>query len=127
MSLRYDEILDGVLPRVDKMQLLSRLRDDIPGLDVLHTDEQLHPYECDGLSVYRAKPLLVVLPRNVEQVQAVMRLAHEVGVPVVARGAARFQRAARTGRTPARRSRASGRRRRRRSASSPAPTRRSPG
>ena len=87
MSLRYDEKLDGVLPRVDKMQLLSRLRDDIPGLDVLHTDEQLHPYECDGLSVYRAKPLLVVLPRNVEQVQAVMRLAHEVGVPVVARGA----------------------------------------
>ena len=69
------------------MQLLSRLRDDIPGLDVLHTDEQLHPYECDGLSVYRSKPLLVVLPRNVEQVQAVMRLAHEVGVPVVARGA----------------------------------------
>ena len=87
MSLRYDEKLDGVLPRVDKMQLLSRLRDDIPGLDVLHTDEQLNPYECDGLSVYRAKPLLVVLPRNVEQVQAVMRLAHEVGVPVVARGA----------------------------------------
>ncbi|MCH4224647.1 MAG: glycolate oxidase subunit GlcD [Alcaligenes faecalis] len=87
MSLRYDEKLDGVLPRVDKMQLLSRLRDDIPDLDVLHTDEQLHPYECDGLSVYRAKPLLVVLPRNVEQVQAVMRLAHEVGVPVVARGA----------------------------------------
>ena len=32
MSLRYDEKLDGVLPRVDKMQLLSRLRDDIPGL-----------------------------------------------------------------------------------------------
>uniref|UniRef100_UPI003CFFF567 glycolate oxidase subunit GlcD n=1 Tax=Alcaligenes faecalis TaxID=511 RepID=UPI003CFFF567 len=87
MSLRYDEKLDGVLPRVDRMQLLSRLRDDIPGLDVLHTDEQLHPYECDGLSVYRAKPLLVVLPRNVEQVQAVMRLAHKVGVPVVARGA----------------------------------------
>lgn len=87
MSLRYDEKLDGVLPRVDRMQLLSRLRDDIPGLDVLHTNEQLHPYECDGLSVYRAKPLLVVLPRNVEQVQAVMRLAHEVGVPVVARGA----------------------------------------
>ncbi len=87
MSLRYDEKLDGVLPRVDKMRLLSRLRDDIPGLDVLHTDEQLHPYECDGLSVYRSKPLLVVLPRNVEQVQAVMCLAHEVGVPVVARGA----------------------------------------
>ncbi len=87
MSLHYDEKLDGVLPSVDKVQLLSRLRDDIPGLDVLHTDEQLHPYECDGLSVYRSKPLLVVLPRNVEQVQAVMRLAHEIGVPVVARGA----------------------------------------
>src|SRR5690606_4281193 len=87
MSLRYDERLDGVLPRIDRTRLLSRLRDDIPDLDVLHTDEQLRPYECDGLSAYRTRPLLVVLPRDARQVQAVMRLAHEMGVPVVARGA----------------------------------------
>ena len=39
---------------------------------VIEDRETLRPYECDGLSMYRELPRLVVLPDTVEQVQAVL-------------------------------------------------------
>src|SRR5699024_4245882 len=54
---------------------------------VLHDDEDLKPFECDGLSAYRRVPMIAVLPETIDQVQAVMRICHAAGVPVVARGA----------------------------------------
>src|SRR2546421_9898153 len=44
-------------------------------------------YESDGLLQYRALPRAVVLPDTAEQVQRVVRLCHERGIPWVARGA----------------------------------------
>ncbi|MCP1456898.1 MULTISPECIES: glycolate oxidase subunit GlcD [Pseudomonas] len=87
MNILYDEHLDGPLPKVDKQVLLQALQAQVPDLDILHQEEDLKPYECDGLSAYRATPLLVVLPRRVEQVQALLKLCHGLNVPVVARGA----------------------------------------
>ncbi|MBA0901831.1 MAG: FAD-binding protein [Candidatus Nitrotoga sp.] len=49
--------------------------------------EDLHPYECDGLSVYRQLPLAVCLPETEAQVQQVLIICHRHAVPVVARGA----------------------------------------
>lgn len=49
--------------------------------------EALRPYECDGLTAYRQMPLAVVLPRNVEEVRAVMQFCGKFGVPIVPRGA----------------------------------------
>lgn len=87
MNILYDERVDGALPRVDKAMLLDRLRSALPDLEILHTLEDLRPYECDGLSAYRVVPLLVVLPERLEQVQALLKLCHALNVPVVARGA----------------------------------------
>lgn len=87
MSILYDERVDGALPKVDKAALLTELRQHLPDLDILHTQEDLKPYECDGLSAYRTPPMLVVLPERIEQVQQLLKLCHARGVPVVARGA----------------------------------------
>lgn len=87
MSILYDERVDGALPEVDKAALLAELRQRLPDLDILHTQEDLKPYECDGLSAYRTTPMLVVLPERIEQVQQLLKLCHARGVPVVARGA----------------------------------------
>lgn len=87
MSILYDERVDGALPTVDKAALLADLRQRLPDLDILHTQEDLKPYECDGLSAYRSPPMLVVLPERIEQVQQLLKLCHARGVPVVARGA----------------------------------------
>ena len=68
-------------------ELLGVLRRFLPDSSVLHTEEELKPYECDGLTAYRQVPLVAVLPDTVEQVQEVMRTCARLGVPVVARGA----------------------------------------
>lgn len=67
--------------------LLSALKAIVPSDCILTSEEELRPYECDGLSAYRQIPKLVVLPETVDQVQDIMRLCHEEKVPVVARGA----------------------------------------
>ena len=87
MSILYDERVDGPLPAVDKPALLAALREQLPDLEVLHTREDLKPYECDGLSAYTATPMLVVLPERIEQVEGLLKLCYQRGVPVVARGA----------------------------------------
>ena len=71
----------------DRDKLLTALLVELPTNSVLSRPEQLRPYECDGLAVYRKVPLVVVLPETIEQVQAVMRICHDRDVPVVARGA----------------------------------------
>tara|TARA_R110001606_G_scaffold171956_4_gene318057 strand:- start:650 stop:2143 length:1494 start_codon:yes stop_codon:yes gene_type:complete len=83
----YDEALDGRLGSVDKARILRLIQERVPDLQVLHHREDLRPYECDGLAAYRTTPMLVVLPETVAQVQALMKLASQERVPVVARGA----------------------------------------
>ncbi|EEQ3645243.1 FAD-binding protein [Escherichia coli] len=87
MSILYEESLDGALPDVDRTSVLMALREHVPGLEILHTDEEIIPYECDGLSAYRTRPLLVVLPKQMEQVTAILAVCHRLRVPVVTRGA----------------------------------------
>lgn len=72
---------------VDAEQLRARLLAVLPADRVLCAPEELAPYECDGLSVFRAQPLAVVLPQSEDEVVAVLKVCHEMGVPVVPRGA----------------------------------------
>ena len=55
--------------------------------EVIREPEQLRTYECDGLTGHRVVPALVALPGSVEEVQAVVRICNEEGLPFVARGA----------------------------------------
>ena len=55
--------------------------------EVIREPEQLRTYDCDGLTGRRVVPALVALPGSVAEVQAVVRLCAEAGLPFVARGA----------------------------------------
>jgi len=66
------------------VQTLSAL---LPAHALLWQDEDTVPYECDGLTAYRERPLVVALPETEPQVQAVLQACQRLGVPVVARGA----------------------------------------
>jgi glycolate oxidase len=68
-------------------QVIERLRRIVPAGAVLSSPEELKPYECDALTMYRQMPLAVALPVDEAQVAAVLRLCHEARVPVIARGA----------------------------------------
>ncbi len=72
---------------VDKAGLIRRLKLHLPPHCLLVNEEDLRPYECDGLTAYRELPLAVCLPENEGQVIDVLRACHQLGVPVVARGA----------------------------------------
>src|SRR5213594_3296856 len=53
---------------------------------LISSAEELHTYECDGLTNFRVMPRAVVLPNTTEQVQAVVRICHRERMPFVARG-----------------------------------------
>jgi glycolate oxidase len=72
---------------VDRATLLAGLCEILPAASVLHADEDLRPYECDGLSAYRRLPLAVALPSTEDEVRRILALCHRLRVPVVARGA----------------------------------------
>jgi glycolate oxidase len=68
-------------------ELIRTLRKLLPPESLLVDAEDLRPFECDGLAVYRQLPMVVALPETIEQVQSIKRLCNERQVPVVARGA----------------------------------------
>ena len=55
--------------------------------NIIHSDEEIKPYETDGLSVYRQKPIAVVLPETTEQVSKILKYCHNKKIKVVPRGA----------------------------------------
>jgi glycolate oxidase len=57
-----------------------------PDCIIEHVESQ-RPFECDALTLFADLPLVVVLPETVDQVKQVLRLCHQLDVPVVARGA----------------------------------------
>ena len=65
----------------------SALRVFMPEHNVLFEQEDVTPYECDGLSAYRQPPMVVALPENEAQVCEILETCHAMRVPVVARGA----------------------------------------
>ena len=68
-------------------QVVRQLQTLVPEHALLWNNEDTTPYECDGLTAYRQRPLVVVLPETYAQVQAVLKSCHALDVPVVARGA----------------------------------------
>ena len=68
-------------------EVVAALARHVPAHALLWNAEDTTPYECDGLTAYRQRPLVVCLPETEAQVQAVLRACHAIRVPVIARGA----------------------------------------
>jgi len=63
-------------------ELKARLGDAL-----LESAEETVAYDCDALTAHRHRPGAVVLPRNADEVFAVLAACHRYRTPVVARGA----------------------------------------
>ena len=68
-------------------RVVQALLAHLPAHALLWHTEDTVPYECDGLTAYRQRPLVVALPETEAQVAAVLKACHTQDVPVVARGA----------------------------------------
>ena len=78
----------SVLDRAERQrQVVAALEPLLPEGGLLWTPEDTTPYECDGLTAYRQRPLVVALPETEAPVQAVLWAFRALPVPAVAPGA----------------------------------------
>jgi len=81
-----------VMPKPDqsvldrRAEIIAALQAIVPGEGVISRENELRPYESDGLTAYRQPPMVVVLPETVVQVSRVLRWCHDNTVKVVPRG-----------------------------------------
>jgi glycolate oxidase len=73
--------------RIRQAEVAGRLKARLPDGAVLVREEETRAYECDGLTAYRELPMVVALPADEDEVRFVLQICHELGVPVIARGA----------------------------------------
>ncbi|MBX9834598.1 MAG: FAD-binding oxidoreductase, partial [Burkholderiaceae bacterium] len=57
-------------------EVVQALLQHLPAHTLLWHSEDTTPYECDGLTAYRQRPLVVALPETTAQVQAVLQACH---------------------------------------------------
>lgn len=65
---------------------IERLRQIVGSENLLRKKEDLLTYSFDGTAALQQMPEAVVFVRTAEQIQAVVRLCHETGTPLVTRG-----------------------------------------
>jgi glycolate oxidase len=81
-----DQAGDRTFGPRDWQPIIQAFQDVVGDRGVVQRREELLVYECDGLTSYRERPALVVLPRTTEQVAAILKICHDNDVPFVARG-----------------------------------------
>ena len=67
--------------------VVQAFTDALGSEQVVRRKEELLVYECDGLTSYRQRPAVVVLPRTTEEVAAAVKICNDHQVPFVTRGA----------------------------------------
>ncbi len=81
------------MPKVDrkviskKKNIVRDLKKIIKSENVLDHEDELRPFETDGLSAYKQKPLIVVFPENTKEVSEILSYCNKQKIKVVPRGA----------------------------------------
>jgi glycolate oxidase len=74
------------MPTQTQPGLAERLRDIVGAGAVLTSASDLLVYECDGFTIEKNKPDVVVFPTTTDQVVEIVQTCHEYGVPFLPRG-----------------------------------------
>src|SRR3954463_15110846 len=67
--------------------LIDRLRAILGPAGLLHSPGELLVYECDGYTIEKNRPDVVVFPTTTDQVVQIVRVCNELDVPFLPRGA----------------------------------------
>jgi glycolate oxidase len=71
----------------DWKPIIAQLTAVVGSKGIIQRREELITYECDGLTSYRQRPDIVILPKTTEQVAAAVKICDENNVAWIARGA----------------------------------------
>ncbi|MBX9623353.1 MAG: FAD-binding protein, partial [Gemmataceae bacterium] len=74
-------------PPASQAALVARMKAVVGPDNVLASAAELSVYECDGYTVEKNRPEVVVFPTTTEQVVGVVHACNELGLPFLARGA----------------------------------------
>src|SRR5712692_11893173 len=66
--------------------LADRLRSIVGAGSVISSPSELLVYECDGYTIEKNKPQVVVFPTSTEHVVQIVQLCNELNVPFLPRG-----------------------------------------
>jgi len=67
-------------------RILDQFREIVGSAGLITQPEELHTYECDGLTNFRVMPAAVILPASAQQVQRIVSVCYRERIPFVARG-----------------------------------------
>jgi glycolate oxidase len=70
-----------------KASIIKSLEQVVGSRGVLHRYEDLVAYECDGYTVHKGVPSVVVFPNSTKEVSEVVRILHQNRIPYLPRGA----------------------------------------
>ena len=70
-----------------RSELINVLRRFLRPEHIIADQSSLSAYECDGLTAYKQRPMLVALPETTQQVSQILRICSDLGVKIVPRGA----------------------------------------
>ena len=71
---------------IEKKRVIADLSDLVGAVNVLTDSTALSVYECDGATLFKASPDVVVFADSKEQVSTIVKLANRYRVPFIARG-----------------------------------------
>ena len=77
------------VPTVDRdtAKLVARMKTVVGAENVLTSKADLATYECDGFTIAKSKPDVVVFPRSTQDIVGIVKICNELDVPFIARGA----------------------------------------
>ena len=78
---------DTVAKHFDWLPIVQEFISALGKDQVIRRKEELLVYECDGLTSYRQRPAVVVLPKTTEEVAAAVKICDRNHIPFVTRGA----------------------------------------
>jgi glycolate oxidase len=87
MTLPDEDSVQAARRTARQAEVAAALAGVLPASALLVRREDTAPYECDGLTAFKASPMAVMLPENEGQLAAALTVCHRLRVPVVARGA----------------------------------------
>src|SRR5947209_860039 len=75
------------LPPDDHRKLVARMKTVVGNDNVLTAAADMAVYECDGYTIEKTKPNVVVFPTTTDHIVGIVKICNEMGVNFIARGA----------------------------------------
>ncbi|MCI0702696.1 MAG: FAD-binding protein, partial [Planctomycetia bacterium] len=86
-STAFSAATATAIPQAEHAALVARMKAIVGNDNVLTAAADMAAYECDGFTIAKTKPNVVVFPTSTEHIVGIVKACNELGVSFLARGA----------------------------------------